>query len=40
MKVAEELASTEVLGLDGSPVALGSLWAEKPAVLVWMRHYG
>lgn len=40
MKVAEELASTEVLALDGNPVALGSLWADKPAVLVWMRHYG
>ncbi len=40
MKVADALASTEVLDLDGNPVPLGSLWAENTAVLVWLRHYG
>ena len=25
---------------DGRPVRLGSLWAEQPAVLVFLRHYG
>lgn len=40
MKVDDALASTEVLNLEGTPVALGTLWGEKPAVLVWLRHYG
>lgn len=40
MKVDDSLAGTEVLDLEGTPVALGTLWAEKPAVLVWLRHYG
>lgn len=40
MKVDDALASTEVLDLEGNPIALGTLWAEKPAVLVWLRHYG
>ena len=25
---------------DGRPTRLGDLWADRPAVLVWMRHYG
>ena len=33
MKVDDVLASTEVLDLQGHPVALGSLWAERPAEL-------
>lgn len=40
MKVADALAATEVLDLDGEPVPLGSLWATDTAVLVWLRHYG
>jgi hypothetical protein len=24
----------------GTPVVLGSLWAERPAVIVFLRHYG
>ncbi len=40
MKVDDALASTEVLNLEGEPIALGSLWADRPAVLVWLRHYG
>ncbi len=40
MQVDDALASTEVLDLQGRGVALGTLWAEKPAVLVWLRHYG
>ena len=26
--------------LDGSMVALGTLWDQRPAVLVFLRHYG
>jgi len=40
MKVDDALAAAEVLDLDGNPVALGTLWAEQPVVLVWLRHYG
>lgn len=25
---------------DGEPVALSSLWADRPAVLVFLRHFG
>ena len=37
---ARELAKVTVLGLDGERVHLGSLWRDRPAVLVWLRHYG
>lgn len=40
MKVTEDLANTEVLALNGESVRLGTLWDGKPAVLIWMRHYG
>jgi len=26
--------------LDGSTVALGTLWEQRPAVLIFLRHYG
>jgi Mlc titration factor MtfA (ptsG expression regulator) len=25
---------------DGNDVRLGDLWAQKPVVLAWLRHYG
>jgi hypothetical protein len=25
---------------EGEQVRLGDLWADRPAVLVWLRHYG
>ncbi|MCR9166344.1 MAG: hypothetical protein NXI35_37080 [bacterium] len=40
MKVHDALAETTVLNLSDEPVTLGTLWAEQPAVLVWLRHYG
>ena len=40
MSDASVLAPLTVLGADGDSVTLGSLWADKPAVLVWIRHYG
>ena len=24
----------------GAPVLISSAWAEKPAILVWLRHFG
>lgn len=29
-----------ILDLEGTAVPLSSLWAEGPAVVVWLRHYG
>jgi hypothetical protein len=37
---ASGLADLVVTDLDGNDVRLGSLWEDRPAVLVWLRHYG
>ncbi len=37
---SDALADAEVIGLDGSKVRLGSLWAERPVVLAFLRHFG
>ena len=37
---ASGLAELVVKDLDGNDVRLGSLWEDRPAVLVWLRHYG
>lgn len=37
---ASGLADLVVRDLDGNDVRLGSLWEDRPAVLVWLRHYG
>ena len=37
---ASALADLVVKDLDGHDVRLGSLWEDRPAVLVWLRHYG
>lgn len=34
------LAPIELPDPDGRTVRLGSLWEERPAVLVFLRHYG
>lgn len=40
MNIAESLADVTVLDTDGESLPLGSLWQEKPRVLVFVRHYG
>jgi hypothetical protein len=40
MVVAEELASALVLDVDAQPVRLGELWAKRPVILVFVRHFG
>jgi hypothetical protein len=35
-----ELAALTVSDLKGQPVRVGSLWAERPVVLAWVRHFG
>ncbi len=37
---ASKLAGITLPDLDGRPVQLGSLWASRPAVIVFLRHYG
>jgi len=36
----DKLANITLPDHDGEPVRLGDLWADQPAVLVWLRHYG
>jgi hypothetical protein len=37
---AESLADIVLPDHEGNEVRLGDLWAQRPAVLVWLRHYG
>jgi hypothetical protein len=37
---ADALAGVVLPDQDGRDVRLGDLWAERPVVLVWLRHYG
>jgi hypothetical protein len=37
---AGELAEIVLPDHDGNDVRLAELWAERPAALVWLRHYG
>ncbi|HEY8756000.1 MAG TPA: peroxiredoxin-like family protein [Candidatus Dormibacteraeota bacterium] len=37
---AGRLSAATVLDPDGASVRLGSLWEDRPAVVVWLRHFG
>jgi hypothetical protein len=37
---ADALADVVLPDHDDRQVRLGDLWAERPVVLVWLRHYG
>jgi hypothetical protein len=37
---ADDLAEVQVETLDGHEIALGDMWRDGPAVLVFLRHYG
>jgi len=37
---AATLADLVLPDHDGHDVRLGDLWRERPAALVWLRHYG
>ena len=37
---ADALADIVLRDHDDAEVRLGDLWRERPAALVWMRHYG
>jgi hypothetical protein len=38
--VLSRLGATKVQELSGEWVELGSVWRERPAAIVWLRHYG
>ncbi|HYZ88965.1 MAG TPA: hypothetical protein VE620_06705 [Myxococcales bacterium] len=40
MRLDSTLADTEVKDTENRAVRLGTLWADRPAVLVWVRHFG
>ena len=40
MSIAARLAPIVPPDADGQPVRLGSLWADAPTALVFLRHYG
>lgn len=37
---AHELGALTVLDERGAPVLVASLWRDRPAVLVFVRHFG
>nr|HEX4316421.1 hypothetical protein [Kofleriaceae bacterium] len=37
---ADDLAALTVLDEHGASIALGTLWKDKTAVLVFVRHFG
>jgi hypothetical protein len=37
---ADALADITLPDHDGNEVRLGDLWSDRPAALVWLRHYG
>ncbi len=40
MSVATDLGPLRLTEDDGVPVSLGAFWAERPVVLVFVRHFG
>jgi len=39
-EASAELSNLTVQDVDGKTVRLGDLWGRRPAVLVFLRHYG
>lgn len=37
---AAAIADIVLPDADGNDVRVGDLWSERPAVLVWLRHFG
>jgi hypothetical protein len=40
MRTIDRLSDIELSDCDGRAVRLGSTWERKPAVLVFIRHFG
>lgn len=39
-RIPSDLAALTVLDVAGKALRFGSLWADRPAVLVFLRHFG
>lgn len=39
-QVSPEAAAATVFDLSGQPHALSELWSQRPAALVFLRHFG
>jgi hypothetical protein len=39
-ETARRLAAIEILDAEGAAVTVGSAWADRPALLVFIRHFG
>jgi hypothetical protein len=39
-RVPDALAAAELHRSDGTKVIARELWAKKPALLLWVRHFG
>ncbi len=35
-----ELTGLTLLKTDGAVIELSELWAERPVLITWLRHYG
>jgi cytochrome oxidase Cu insertion factor (SCO1/SenC/PrrC family) len=40
MRLSTRLSEIELRDSEGEPTRLGSLWQERPVVLVFIRHFG
>ena len=40
MRLTTRLAGITLQDWNGDPVAIGTLWKERPVVLVFIRHFG
>lgn len=40
MRIATTLGPLELAGWSGGRVRLGTLWEQRPVVLVFIRHFG
>lgn len=40
LKAGEPAPDIQVVNADGETIALSSIWADKPVVLTFLRHFG
>jgi peroxiredoxin len=40
IKTGDAAPSIQVVNADGETIELSSLWADKPVVLAFLRHFG
>ena len=40
LKIGDVAPNLDVVNADGETIELSSLWADKPVVLAFLRHFG